>query len=331
MNISFKAAKINSRPKASQPWGLGFNFKFLFLLLHTTTLLFVAPHAWAQLDIVNNAVAHANGTILANPPLPMLDNKKGAQKFSVQAGVFEVDKPPGNDIKSLQYGGYAISLLYNSLFTDSIGYYLLGNYTHVDGDITAPGANSSGQIQSTNINSQIFMLSGGVTLSLLKTDLLRIPLFFGPALIQGNYNASFLHTASNSSVLDDFDARVQPSLLGYVAGVQFGLYFSKHFALVPYYVLARPFSEDDTCQEFTTTEVRVSGGLFDQSSAECMNQDPGQKSLVGFNVFVESFGLNLLFPTIGLGVNVFSESGDVPLFEGTPITTFFISYSIGTL
>lgn len=294
-------------------------------------LMFIgyAPSVKAQLSTVVGAVAHANGSMLANPPLPILYNKKDASKFSIQPGFFYVTESADGDVKDLDYDGYGLALMYSHYFTNRLGYYLLGAGTQVKGDITAPGQNNSGRIYSTDIDSVQYMLSGGLALAIVDSSWLSLSTFGGPAFVKGEFASSFRQVNDSGSTIDDFDAETSPSSLGYLIGVQAGIHFGRHFTLNPYFVMLRSL-DSDKCHDFKTTEVRVYGNLFDRSSMNCEGARGNSQNKVEFDSFVQSFGVNLLFPSIGLGVNAYAEAGDVPLFEGTKIQMFFLSLSFGT-
>ena len=294
---------------------------FLFLVL--------SPSAEAQLDIVVNALGHANGVALSNPPMPSLYGKRGTYKLGFQAGILDGVKPAEGDIKSLDYSGYNFATIYNYMIGNFWGIYALGSISEVGGEITAPGQNSSGTIDSTNLKSQLYMLSSGVTYRLVSNKWLSMPVMIGPAVIGGQFSGRFVQRDSGNTVLDDFDAESSPSYVGWMAGVQAAFSVHKHLSIIPYFLTMQPLSDDDKCQEFTATNVRVNGGLFDQSSPGCEGSGGNNKSEVEFDVFVQSLGLNLAIPTLGLTFNIYTETGDVPLFEGTSIDFYSVSFSLG--
>lgn len=296
----------------------------LFFLLHLIT-----PEAQAQLDMVVNALGHANGVALSNPPMPSLYGKKGTYKLGVQAGILDGVKPAEGDIKTLDYSGYNFSTIYNQMFGNSWGVYLLGSVSEVGGEITAPGQNSSGTLDSTNLKSQLYMLSTGITYRLISNKWLSLPVMIGPAYISGQFSGRFVQRDASNMVLDDFDAEASPSFLGWMAGVQAAFSVHRHLSIIPYFLTMQPMSGEARCQEFSTTNVRVSGTLFDQSSPACEASGGNNKSQLEFDVFVQSLGLNLAIPSLGLTFNLYTETGDVPLFEGTSIDFYSVSFSMG--
>lgn len=292
-------------------------------------VLGISSVAEAQMDIVVNALGHANGVALSNPPMPSIYGKKGTYKLGFQAGILDGVKPASGDIKSLDYSGYNFASVYNKMLGNFLGFYLLGSISQVGGEITAPGQNSSGSIESTNLDSQLYLVSGGVTYNLWRNSWLSLPLMFGPAYMSGKFSGTFVQKDASNNVLDDFDAKSSPSYLGWMAGVQAAFLVNEHLSIIPYFLTIQPLSDKDKCQEFQSTAVRVSGSLFDQSSPGCGNQAGFGNPQVEFDVFVQSLGLNIAIPTLGLTFNVYTETGDVPLFEGTSIDFYSVSFSLG--
>lgn len=306
-----------------QRWLRNFAFGFLALLL--------TADAAAQLGTVVNAVAHANGALLANPPLPVLYNKKGAKKLSLQPSYFLVDDAADADIKDLDYEGYGLATIFNHMISERFGYYLIGAATQLNGEIRAPGQNNSGRITSSDIDSKLYMAGGGLSFTLISSKYVSLPVFFGPMYMTGDFKSTITHVDDSGTTLDDFDAESKPSALGYLAGAQLGIHLSKLVTLNPYFIISGAFSDDDKCQKFEATEVRVQGGLFDFNSQGCRTEGgDNSQSLIEFDAFVQSFGVNLIFPTIGLSVNAYAETGEVPQFEGTKIKVFFLSFTFGT-
>jgi hypothetical protein len=282
------------------------------------------------MDTVIGAVAHTNGLALANPPLPILFGKKSAKKTVFQPYYFQANETAEFDIKTIDVEGYGLAGLFNHMLTDSLGYYLTASVTQVNGEVTSPGQNNSGIIRSSDIDSQLLMVGGGATFTLINNSFLTLPVFAGPMFVTGKFSSSILHTDASGTVLDDFDAEGNPSFVGVQAGVQAGFHFSEHFSLNPYFVITRPLSDENNCQQFEATEVRTSGGLFDLNGQGCRDTEDSARSRYAFDIFVQSFGLNLLFPSIGLSVNAYAEAGEVPSYEGTKIKLFFLSFMLGT-
>lgn len=296
-----------------------------YTLFAIASVVLATTNSLANLDTTFNAIGHANGVAMANPPLPILRGKSGAYKLSVQPGIFAADETSPFDTKTVDYKGTTAALLFSKMWSDSLGYYVIGMGTKLSGDLSSPGQ-SGATIHANDIESSLFMAGAGLNFFLLNNDFISLPIFAGPMLISANVSQ---HTrqVNGSTTLDDFEAEVSPSVLGLMVGLQAGFHFSKYFSLNPYVVMAEPLNSDDLCHEYTASNIRVSGSLRDLSSPGCKTNS--SQSLVEFDVFLQSFGVNLLFPSLGLGINAFAESGDVPLFSGVKVQSFFITLNFG--
>lgn len=294
-------------------------------------ICFFSSGVFAQMDIVTKALGHANGAALVNPPMPSVYGERGDFSLGLQLGFIDVTAPAEGDVKSLNYDGYNFASTYNYMFSNHWGLFALGSITQIEGGLTAPGENNGlSTIRSSNIESRLYLLGGGATYHLLRTEFLTIPLFTGPIYILGDISATFVQSNSGGTVTDDFDASSSPSTPGWIAGVQAAFNFSKHLSMVPYFLMLQPFSENGKCQKFNADQVRVSGSLFDQSSSGCSSNSGGNgSSEAEFDIFVQSFGLNIVFPTVGLSVTLLTESGDVPFFAGTKVDFYSLAFTLG--
>ncbi|MCB0390285.1 MAG: hypothetical protein KDD58_03290 [Bdellovibrionales bacterium] len=292
-------------------------------------LFLLGFHAFAAKDFAIKAVAHANGALMANPPMPSLFSKKGKGEIIIRPAIFSASNVESrdHDPKIVDYSGAAGALMYNKQLTNQLGVFFLGMGSQLNGEFTSPGEVVSDPryiIYANNVNSTSIQASAGFNFSLLKFDYFELQLFFAPSLTKTTVEQTIVQNDPTSP--DDFDMSLNPVVATYVAGVQLGIKLSKYFVINPYFIISDLMSGTDRCQSYETT-VRVHGNLFDLGDQDCYDGQNSSTSKIKYDTSFSAFGLNLLIPAWGLGLNAMAETGEIPFFGGVSMNMYYLTLS----
>ncbi len=293
--------------------------RFFYLL----GVLLVCNTTFAARDFAIKAVAHANGALMASPPLPSLFSPKGRNELSLRPAMFEAsnEENRGNDPKLVDYSGYGGALLLNHQSSNRFGLFFLAMGNQVTGEFSGPGeitTDSDYTIFANDVKSSLLQVSAGASFSVMKGSIIELQLFTAPSFTKTLVEQTIIQNEPTDP--DDFDMILDPAILTYFAGAQVGIRISRYFTLNPYFIMTGLLNSEDSCQSYTTT-VRIPGNLFDAPDENC------QSGLTEYDPTFNAFGVNILFPTLGLGINAFAETGEIPLFEAVEIDMYYFTLS----
>lgn len=298
------------------------------LILFTT--IFFALSAKADRGFAIKAMAHANASLMASPVLPSLQPKENDWSFSFRPAFFEAESygaPEGGSgsgyDREINYSGYGFAGLAHYQWTDHWGLFLSGMGNRINGNFSTTTSNQGTplEVNADNVESFMTQLTLGVTWSLFKRTYFPLQFFAGPSYIQTK-----LDQTVTSNTGDDFDMSMNPSALGYFAGVQFGAMLGDWVALNPYFILGGLASSDDKCQRFTAT-TRSTGNFWDFSDPACQMGENSSTSRIEYDTTFSAVGVNFLVPRWGIGINLFSETGDIPGYDGVELELYYITIS----
>lgn len=284
-------------------------------------------------ETVMEAAVYANNSILASPPLPLLDFKKGASQLSLVAAHYtiEIDEPTEADPDSIPSGdfkGNGASLNYSSAFNKNWGYFVFVTYNGLTGDFT--NTTDSGNVVSTasDAEASFYAVGTGLMYNLVNTKFLTIPIFFGPLIGQMNFSAKIQQT-SGGSLNSDFDMESMPLMVGGILGIQVALKLSDYLAVIPYAIVGGDFT--DSCKEWEVTESRVEGPVSTESSRECGGTFDGSESSSTNQIYLSNsimaYGVNVAIPRWGVTVGVVSGFSVDPDSENIKLTKIQLGLS----
>lgn len=294
-------------------------------------MLFIFVHfpigAYASRGFALKAMAHANAALMASPVLPSLKAKSGSNEFALRPAYFSAesqgDSLSSNYQRSLDYSGSGLALLFHRQMSHSWGFFLTGMGNQIKGDFstTSQHQGSSIEVDSKGVNSSMYQLASGFTLTMFKDSAFPIQFFAGPSLT----NTKVEQTVTSNQG-DDFDMTMEPSTMGYMVGAQVGLFLSSWLAFNPYYVVGGMMNAADQCQKFTS-KVRSYGPFWDFGEPACQDGQNSSTSKLEYDTSFAAIGLNVLLPTLGVSVNLFAETGEVPGYEGVDLELYYITVS----
>ena len=307
-------------------------YKHLFLIFFTFIFSFSSQETLADTTFAFKAIANVNGGLLASPPLPDLRGAKGKTSVTLRPAFFESsgtegEQGPGSRFSgNIKFSGYGGAGLYHSQFTENFGWYVMGMYNSMSGEFSSSsnGDNGSFEITIPQANSNFTLAGAGVSLRLLHKSFFFNSTFWRPAIIKTKTEQS---VQSNSG--DDFDQTIDATVNSYFIGAQAGILLTKHLELNPYFIITSPISNTDKCLEYST-EVRSTGNFFDFTDPQCLDQHGNNVGTpkTKFDMGLDSFGMNIKFPSIGLAVNVLAELGNLEGFQGAEVQLYYVSYTM---
>lgn len=293
--------------------------------LSLSLIIFTIKPVLADRSFALKASANTNGALMASPPLPNLFGKKGDGSVSIRGAIFESsgtegDQGGGSEFSgTVDFSGNAGALLYHHYLNDTFGFYLIGSANQFSGDFSS---NSGGtEVEAKNAKSEFIQAGAGLSIRMFSGSFLPIQIFAGPSVVKTTVEQSI--TSSNG---DDFDQTLDATVLTYMAGIQASLKLTNWFAINPYFVTTDFVSSDDKCQEFETN-VRSHGPLFDFSDPACQDGLNSSTSTLEFDTSLSVFGVNIQFPSLGLGVNVLSDTGELEGFQGAELKMYQLTYT----
>lgn len=299
--------------------------KIIFLIAITC----FTQNVSASKDFALKAVAHANGSLMANPPMPQLFGKQGDSKLLLRPSVFSASNEDHRDVdpKIVDYSGTAAAIMYYNQFSERSGYFVIGMGTQLSGEFTSPGevvGDPDYIIYANDVESSSYQASIGMYYSLIKQNHIEVQLLAGPAWTKTKVQQTIVQ--NDPANPDDFDMSLEPSLLTYFAGVQMGYKFSDYFVINPYFVISDLVNSSDRCQTYSSV-VRVHGNLFDLGDQNCYEGNNSSTSKIEYDTSFSSIGLNAYIPKWGLTINLFSDTGDIPFFGGVSMDMYYIDFS----
>lgn len=303
--------------------------RLLHFIVALAVLMSVHSTASASRGFAIKAMAHANAALMASPALPPLKAKKSTYDFSLRPALFSAQSDTDNDgdsnyDRSLDYKGQGLSLLVHGQLSDSLGWFIAGMGNQINGDFSTEGVHEGTpfKVNSNDVSSSMFQIGGGFSLTLLKDTFLPIQLFAGPSLTKTHVEQT---VTSNQN--DDFDMTMDPSTLGYMAGLQTGIYFGQWLAINPYVMVGGMINSNDRCQKYEAN-VRSYGPFWDFGEPECQDGLNSSTSKLNYDTSFSSVGLNLMIPKWGLSFNIMTETGKIPGYEEVDLELYYISLSL---
>lgn len=290
-------------------------------------LLLVSSSALADRDFAIESVAHTQGALMANPPMPMLFASPGESELTFKPAYFEASNEASQNVdpKRIEYTGSGLTVSYAKQWSSRLGLLVsIAGHT-LSGDFWGPGDDpndATERVFAKDVQAQFFQFGLMMNYNLFRSTGLSLPVFIGPVVSSTKLSQTIVQ--NDLSDPDDFDMNMDVTTTGYVAGIQMGLAFSKAVIINPYFVVTGFFDEGDKCQEYTST-VRTSGNLFDLSDPNCQDGLNSSTSSLEYDIATSSLGLNIVFPPIGLSVNAYAQTGSVPFFEGVEMTLLQLS------
>ena len=196
----------------------------------------------------------------------------------------------------------------------------------MSGKFSSQGQGNSGsfELDIPDASSTFTLVGGGLSLRLFPKSFFSLQLFGGPAVIKTTTEQTV-----TSDTGDDFDQTLDATISSYFVGAQAGILITKHIELNPYFIMTAPLSEDDTCLEYES-EVRSNGNFFDFTDPECTDQHGNNTGnpKTKFDMGLDAFGVNIKFPSVGLGVNVLADLGELEGFQGAEVELYYVSYTM---
>ena len=194
----------------------------------------------------------------------------------------------------------------------------------LSGHFIGPGSDPNDlteRIFANDVMASFYQFSLVMSYNLIRGNGYSLPIFFGPVMSSTKIKQSIVQEGSTP---DQFDMKLDVTTSGYLVGVQLGWKLGNAFVVNPYYVKTGYLNDSDRCQPYTTT-VYVYGDLFDLSDPSCQSRADSSQKLQEYDITTSSYGLNFNFPTLGLSVNIFAETGEVPFFEGVELKMLQLS------
>jgi hypothetical protein len=332
--------------------GVPMDRSFFQLLIILTILAFsrnlMAIH---EIEFGVQSAAHANNLILSNPPLPMLYLKEKHYNLTMMPAIVkgEVDgKDNLNEPTTGKYDGVGGALGFSYSWRDRWGFYGFGVGSKVGGDFTYGSGNSGGQGNSTiakmrGVEATYLTFSAGLSYQFYgeKPDDFVMPIFIGPSIIKSKTKGRLIEEV-NGTDNTDFDLEADATIIGVLAGIQFGWTFFQNWRLVPFFMAMVGIS--DGCENYTVTNKRADDilglNVNNQSNATSSNDcgtgnstrliDAEQQ--IPFPTSFTTFGANLSYVPWGLTFNVTSAlvskiANLTAEPDGNEATVFSLSYT----
>lgn len=310
-------------------------------LLVFTGLFASKAHGISSISNGLQAASATGASILANPPLPMLYMKSGAQRFSIQPAYVEgkmdsLSEPNNGSTTFREVGkiyGAGGALGYSYAFTDTFGLYFLAVGSNVGGDFAyVPTDINANTLETKNIKSSFGAAGLGFTWTAIggkPEDIFSLGLLGGPAISSFHLSQRVINTMTSSgTVTDDFEMETTISLPMVFVGLQLGIRLES-FLINPYFV---GFSSVDNkkCHDYKVKSVSVDGNLDGASTTECGGDGQGGGSTRNqINIIdgTEAFGVNVGYLPWHVAINVFSDSGEPKGLKGFKTTTVYLTLS----
>ena len=146
---------------------------------------FLLTAAYADRNFALKAVAHANGALMASPPLPLIANKKGLNKFSVRFANFSAKgETTGSLASRIDYTGQGLAFLYSKIINPNWGFYILGMGNSLSGEFASSFNSPTGLLttEAKDVKGSLIQVSSGLTYNLISGGFLPIQIL-GPANI----------------------------------------------------------------------------------------------------------------------------------------------------
>lgn len=291
----------------------------LILLLSIFSL-----NAFAERSFVLKASNQANIAILGVPALPSLHAKDNEVEFSFMGSSFKIESEISKN-QAINSGGYVNffggggAFLIHKYLNKNIGVYIRSADNQIKGEATT---NFGGNyVEATGVESELFNISIGFSMTAFKNSFLPIQLFAGPS-----FNYSKFNQTITSGSGDNFEMSANPSAFGYQAGAQIGIYLSDWLAINPYIILGDLIDEKDKCQEFKA-EVNSYGNLWDLGDQECIDGQNSSTQSFYYDPSYSIIGVNILIPYWNLGINVYTSAKDIEGLQNAPIKMYSMSLS----
>lgn len=278
-----------------------------------------------------------------NPPLPILQNRKGNWKVSLQPALIKGDlnrtspfASGGGSKETGKYSGVggATSLTYG--FSDHWSVYLLafGSSIKGDADFVESGNPASSDDPNNYRISKVKASFLGVGPALAyrwgrpKDRGVTWSSFFGVNFVQHHYTATVHEFSPAGTLLADYDVKVDQTNPGPIVGLQAGIPIGESFTLNPFLMLGGDFGS--TTKPTVTAQRTPASGTGSSKSLGFIAA--GQGPIVSQGA--ANLGLNVTYRPWGLTVNVTAPflATDIPVDKGGEdirATEISVSWSFG--
>ncbi len=298
-------------------------------LWHLLLIMLLKPDGvFAAQDFAMRAMTHANAAMMASPPLPTPFSQKEGWTLSVRPAYFEVKQELNpQDPKALDYSGSGLAIVAHFDMTPSLSLFVQGFGNQLSGELSSPGKGNNPLLPlwARDVEAHNMQAAVGVSWDIIQNSALLWNLHGGPGMINTDVTQNIVNTDPDSP--DDYLMKMKASTPGYMVGTQIAIRPFKYFAIAVYALNSGVLDEDDHCQPYTV-EFRQRGSFGGLSSQEC--QDPGKSD--GYEVYydptITAYGVNLAIPPWGISLNLYSETGEVPYFDGVKIKMLQFTLSI---
>jgi hypothetical protein len=295
--------------------------KYLIVLV----LAIVSIQSHADRGFAIRANAKANATLMSSPPLPSLSPKGKGSQTQIKLAYFQAKTNPndtegGSPLQSnIDFSGYGVSAMVSNSGSGVIGYFGLLSANKLSGEFASNfGGNN---VTAKNAESTLLQAGSGLSFSFFRKSMVAIQFFIGPSI-----NKSDLSQDITSGSGDDFTMTMSPMIPSYFIGAQMEIRAFKFLTLNPYFIMSNYLSGSDSCQKFDSN-VRSFGSLWDLGDPNCQNGEDSSTKQVEYDTNYSALGINLIFPTISITINIYAESQDFQDFQSAPQDLYAIGFT----